>query len=84
MMNSVTVTATEANRRFSALLRAAGEGITVSITSRGKEIAVLARRDPADEQARKRKALEALQATWATQEHVTIGPWTRDDVCSRY
>ncbi len=84
MSESATITATEANRHFSRLLRNVERGQRVTITSHGRPVAYI---EPAvDREARKAqrlKALEALKATWATQEHVTIGPWTRDDLHDR-
>jgi prevent-host-death family protein len=66
----VTVTATEANRRFSALLREVAEGRAVTITSRGQPVANLyppgfkvVQADPED-QARRAAAQEALQQLW--------------------
>lgn len=79
-----TVTAAEANRSFSKLLRAAREGKRVTITSHGQPVAELGPvgggKDDEAEQARLRAAQEALEARWATQEPVVVGPWTRDEL----
>ncbi len=83
-MKTQTVTATEANRSFSRLLDAVKRGERVEITSRGRKVAVMS---PAelDEPTREERlaALEVLKKRWATQEHVTIGPWTREDANAR-
>lgn len=82
-----TVTATEANRSFSRLLREVERGERIEITSHGRRVAVLEpARDEEDERAaRKRRlaALEALKKRWATQKRVTVGPWTREDLYER-
>jgi prevent-host-death family protein len=83
-MKTTTVTATEANRSFSKLLRAVERGERVEITSHGRTVAVLA---PAEMEVPSReqrlKALEKLKKRWATQPHVTIGPWTREELYER-
>ena len=83
-MKTSSVTATEANRSFSKLLRAVERGERVEITSHGRKVAVLA---PSDEEDTRRerqiKALEALKEHWASREHVTIGPWTRNSLYAR-
>lgn len=83
-MKTSTVTATEANRSFSKLLRAIQRGEKVEITSHGRKIAVL---KPIDSQAPTReerlKAFEELKRHWATLEPVTIGPWTREELYER-
>ena len=80
----ITVTATEANRSLSRLLREVARGKRVVITSHGRKEAVMS---PADQQAPTREqrlaALEKLKETWATQEHITIGPWTREELYER-
>jgi prevent-host-death family protein len=55
-----TVSAAEANRQFSALLRAVQEGETITITSRGVSVAVL---QPFDANAAEAEA-EARQRAW--------------------
>ena len=80
----ITVTATEANRSFSRLLREVAGGKRVVITSHGRKVAVMS---PAEEMRPTREqrlaALGKLKETWATQEHITIGPWTREDLYER-
>lgn len=83
-MRTNAVTATEANRSFSKLLRAVQRGEKIEITSHGRTVAVLA---PAEsEEARKvrqLKALEKLEKRWASQKPIIIGPWTRDEIYER-
>ena len=80
----ITVTATEANRSLSKLLREIARGKRVVITSHGREVAVMT---PADQSGPTREqrlaALAELKQVWATQEHRTIGPWTRDELNER-
>ena len=80
----ITVTATEANRSLSRLLREVAQGKRVVITSHGRKVAVMS---PAEEQAPTREqrlaALEKLKERWATQPHITIGPWTREELYER-
>ncbi|HYD24238.1 MAG TPA: type II toxin-antitoxin system prevent-host-death family antitoxin [Croceibacterium sp.] len=83
-MKTSTVTATEANRSFSKLLRAVQRGEKVEITSHGRKIAVLSPAElegPSREQ--RLKALEKLKERWAKQEFVVIGPWTREELYER-
>lgn len=83
-MKTSSVTATEANRSFSKLLRAVQRGEKVEITSHGRKIAVLA---PAENEearrARQLAALERLEKRWATQKPIIIGRWTRDELYER-
>jgi prevent-host-death family protein len=83
-MKTNTVTATEANRSFSKLLRAVERGERVEITSHGRKVAVLSPADlegPSREQ--RLEALERLKKRWAEQEFVVVGPWTREELYER-
>lgn len=84
MSDMLTVSASEANRSFSKLLREVEQGKQVTVTSHGRRVAVISPPE-SDEVAREKKlkALAALQAHWATVEHVTVGPWTRDELYER-
>ena len=85
-MKTSTVTATEANRSFSRLLRAVERGERVEITSHGRAVAVLQPAEQEDAEALKARRLssvDALKKMWAEQEHVTVGPWTRDELYER-
>lgn len=85
MGHSLTMTATEANRKFSALLRAVEKGNDVTITSHGREVAIISKPDGTAkaEQEKRLAALERLKAHWAVIEPVTVGPWTRDELYER-
>jgi prevent-host-death family protein len=84
MSETLTMTATEANRKFSALLREVERGKRVIITSHGRDVAMMSSPESqADIQARKLKALAALKAHWAVIKPVTVGPWTRDELYER-
>src|SRR5205814_919160 len=82
--SDLVVPATEANRSFSKLLRAAREGKRVTITSHGEPVAELIpageRAREVAEQARKDAALTALKSHWKTLEPKVIGPWTREEL----
>lgn len=83
-MKTSTVTATEANRSFSKLLRAVARGEKVEITSHGRKIAVLSPAEidvPTHEE--RLKALEKLRKRWAEREFVVVGPWTREELYER-
>ena len=84
MNRSLTVSAAEANRSFSKLLRAVQEGKRVTITSHGKPVAQIGPvDDDAAEKERLAKALEDLKAHWATLKPVVVGPWTREELYDR-
>ena len=75
-----TVTAADANRQFSALLRRVTQGEQIVITTRGKPVATLAPlapvRDKAREAARSRLLVRLRsQPTSGTQRN-----WTRDEL----
>jgi prevent-host-death family protein len=73
-----TVSAADANRRFSELLRTVKKGRSIVVTSHGKATAKLT---PIleDEQAAK-AARSALFARLRTQRAVNAGRWTRDEL----
>ena len=84
MQDILTVTATEANRSFSKLLRQVGEGKRVCVTSHGEVVATISAPDRQDEERLRRlAAVEVLRKRWATQPHVTVGPWTREELYER-
>jgi prevent-host-death family protein len=84
MSDNISISATEANRSFSKLLREVGSGKRVTITSHGRPVARILPPENEDVVREKRaKALAALKARWATQEPITVGPWTRDDLYER-
>ena len=70
-MKTRTVTATEANRSFSKLLRAVERGERVEITSHGRIVAIIA---PAETQASREtrvEAIEKLKQRWADPKRVS-------------
>lgn len=73
-----TITAAEANRNFSALLRRVQQGETVVVTSRGRPVAKIAPVEPeaAEREAARRKLLERLR----TQPVRVVGPWSREEL----
>jgi prevent-host-death family protein len=73
------ITATEANQRFSELLRDVSEGESYTVTSRGKPVA---RMVPADKKQSK-VSLEELYAKWDARGSIVTGPWKREDLYDR-
>ncbi len=75
-----TVTAAEANRQFSAVLRDVAQGERVMVTSRGKPVATIepmrAGAGAARAGAAKRRLLEHL----ATVKAVGARDWARDEL----
>ena len=79
-MNSMdkTVSAAEANRRFSELLRTVKKGGSVVVTSHGRPVARIA---PVVEDVRAGEgARSALFARLRTGRAVNAGRWTRDEL----
>lgn len=83
MGKHMTVTATEANRSFSKLLRAAREGTRVTITSRGRPVAAITSVDDETERVKRREALTKMREHWAHVKPVVVGPWTREELYER-
>lgn len=80
----ITVSATEANRNFAKLLREAGRGKRITVTSHGQPVAdIVPTQNQAASREKRLAALAALKKDWAEQPHITIGPWTRDDLYDR-
>jgi prevent-host-death family protein len=75
-----TVSASEANRQFSAMLRSVAQGEHITVTSRGKPVATIepVRRQgkPARPSASKRRLLDRLNLVKATGSR----RWTRDEL----
>ena len=72
------ISAANANRNFSQLLRAVREGRTYVVTSHGRPVARIA---PVDSDSQKREtAKAALLKRLRSQPIVNIGPWTRDEL----
>jgi prevent-host-death family protein len=73
-----TITATDANRQFSALLREARQGEVFQVISRGKPVATIG---PAPSTFPERHA--ARKALWARlrgQDTISVQSWTRDEL----
>jgi len=80
-----TVSAAEANRSFSPLLRGVREGRGYVVTSHGRPIARLvpaAKQDAAERRARE-AALRTLLERVAKQPVIELGRWTRDALNER-
>ncbi|MBP8294639.1 MAG: type II toxin-antitoxin system prevent-host-death family antitoxin [Burkholderiales bacterium] len=74
-----SISATEARRHFSALLREVSRGVRITVTSRGKPVATISAADQVDHRARlaaKRALLSRLRATAG----VGSRNWLRDDL----
>uniref|UniRef100_E6PYL8 Prevent-host-death family protein n=1 Tax=mine drainage metagenome TaxID=410659 RepID=E6PYL8_9ZZZZ len=79
------VSAAEANRRFSHLLRKAREGGSFIVTSHGRPVARITPPDsPADGPgASEPGARKLLLDRLSHQEVVNTGPWTREELYDR-
>jgi prevent-host-death family protein len=64
-MKTRTVTATEANRSFSKLLRAVERGERVEITSHGRIVAIIAPAETTASRETRVEAIEKLKQRWA-------------------
>jgi prevent-host-death family protein len=75
---SDTISAADANRRFSALIRGVRSGRSYTITSHGKPVAQIA---PAVGNERVQAcARELLLARLAQQPVIAVERWTRDEL----
>ncbi len=75
-----TVTAAEANRQFSAVLRDVAQGERVTVTSRGKPVATIEPMRSGAGTARASAAKRRLLAHLATVKAVGARDWSRDDL----
>jgi len=73
-----TVSAADANRRFSQLLRGVREGRSYVVTSHGKAVARLIPIGKHDNVAS--RARSTLLARLANQPVMDVGRWTRDEL----
>jgi len=74
-----SVSAADANRHFSALLREVSRGERITVTSRGKPVATIAAVDTAalpEREAAKRALLSRLRSTGSSGKRT----WSRDDL----
>lgn len=75
------ISAAEANRNFSQLLREVREGHSYVVTAHGKPVARIIPCDIAD--LARDTARSALLQRLARQDATDIGPWSRDDLYER-
>lgn len=73
------ITATEANQRFSEMLRDVADGESFVVTSRGKPLARIARVDAERRGGDVTPLLDYLRGLPSS----VIGPWSRDDLYRR-
>jgi len=78
-----TVTAAEANRNFSALLKDVARGECVLVTSRGKPVATIAPAELPVEDANREMARQQLLAHLRDAEPLGPITWTRDELYAR-
>ena len=80
-----TVSAAEANRSFSRLLRGVREGRSYLVTAHGRPLARLIPADSRDEGTlrMRRAARRELFARLEKQPAIDIGKWTRDELYER-
>jgi prevent-host-death family protein len=72
-----TISASDANRKFSQLLRAVRGGRSYLVTAHGKPVAKIT---PVAEDSLAAGAREALISRLRTEPVVKIGRWTRDEL----
>ena len=76
-----TVTAADANRQFSSVLRDVSQGETFTVVSRGRPVATIAPTSSADAQRRASKTV--LISRLRKQESSGERNWTRDELYAR-
>jgi prevent-host-death family protein len=75
------ITATEANRKFSAMLRGVRAGNSYLVTSHGRVVAcVLPGDGDAEELRRREQAKRELLEHLRTRKPLNVKPWTRDEL----
>lgn len=74
------ISAADANRKFSQVLRGVREGHSYVVTSHGKPVARIA---PPDRPPISKRAREAFFRRLASQPALNIGRWTRDELYER-
>lgn len=72
------VSAAEANRRFSKLLRSVRDGDSFIVTAHGRPVAKII--PVGDDDSVRDKARELLLARLRSQPAIDIGPWTREEL----
>ena len=71
------ISAADANRKFSQLLRDVREGRSYVVTSHGRPVA---RISPIETEEDADHARDALLKRLRSQKAIDIGPWTRDEL----
>jgi prevent-host-death family protein len=71
------ISAAEANRKFSEVLRGVREGRSYVVTSHGRPVA---RIEPVNKEHDSDRARDALLKRLRSQKAIDIGPWTRDEL----
>jgi prevent-host-death family protein len=72
-----TITASDANRNFSSLLREVSSGESVLIVSRGRPVATIS---PVEAETNRPAAQKALLSRLDTQPVTGTRDWTRDEL----
>jgi prevent-host-death family protein len=82
---SETISAAEANRQFSRILRAVEAGESFTITSHGRPVAHICPVGESDQevQARRSAALTRLLEHLRQQQPMNLGKWTREELYER-
>jgi prevent-host-death family protein len=75
------VTATEANQRFSEILRDVSAGDSFTVTSRGAPVAQIS--PPKTAKGHDKQAIREMLARMEKLPGVVTGPYTRDDIYDR-
>lgn len=76
-----TVSAADANRQFSSVLREVAQGESFTVLSRGKPVAIITGAKPAD--AQRNTAKSCLIARLHTQTATGSRNWARDELYDR-
>lgn len=81
-MSETTITAAEANRNFSRLLRGVREGESYVVTAHGQPVARIVPASAKEDRERlaRRSAFRALMERVRSQPAMNAGPWTRDEL----
>jgi prevent-host-death family protein len=74
------VSAADANRSFSSLLRGVQQGHTYVVTNHGKPVARIVPVTEDEEEAIRERARAAHLERLRSQPAIDIGPWTRDEL----
>lgn len=75
------VTATEANQRFSEILRDVSAGDSFTVTSRGTPVAQIS--PPKTTKGRDKQAIRDMIERMNKLPGIVTGPYTRDDIYDR-